>query len=272
MMANNRTGILGCWLVAGIALIAASAAAEGPASSSIWDMTRQDQRDWIIKVSGGASYADLDGWFDVDHAFGTTRVRDEDLNLDNDWNGWVEVDLQLFKKHHLRATAIPMKFKGKRELDAVLNIGPIALPINETLETVLRTDTYELAYMYDFYLGDWVTLSPLLHLAGVHGKFDIEAKDSNNDWKESQWLPVFAVGMRAEFHLLPRLQVFGEGKGITIGKKATYWDAQAGLEIWPLKWVSIIGTYRWIDYDVDWDNLVLNARMEGPFIGASIRW
>jgi hypothetical protein len=275
-MMTRHVWFLVYWLAAVAVLTAAPTAfAEGPddsGSRGFWAIERDDQRDWIIKIAGAAFWQDIEGHLNVETSVGGVRVSDKTLGLDDNFSGFAEVDLQLFRKHHLRVAAIPMSFKGTRKLDETLEIGGVVLPLQERVETKLKVNTYELSYRYDFYLGQWVTLAPLIQVSAVDGGYDIEAENTGFDWKESQWLPVPAVGLRAEFHLLPRLQVFGEGKGFTIGDKFTVWDVQGGVEIFPIRWFSVLAGYRVIDYDVDWDELVINSRFQGPFVGGALRF
>ena len=255
------------WVVGALCVLIASSASAG-----FWDIEREDQRDWYVKIAGGAFWQDIDGSFKVETNLGGVRVTDQTLDLEDATNGFVEVDLQLFRKHHLRVAIIPIRFEGTRVLDETLEIGDITLPLMERVKTEITADTYELSYRYDFYFGKWVTLSPLISVAALDASYDIEAKNLGRKWRNQQWLPVPAIGLRAEAHPLSRLNIFTELKAFTIGKKATMWDLQGGLEIFPIRWFSVLAGYRVIDYDVDWDDIVIDARFKGPFVGGAFRF
>lgn len=241
-------------------------------SRSWWSVDHDDHRTWTLALSGGVYEQKLSGKVQVDTDFGDAFVDVDILNLDKDTNGWGEVDLQLFQKHHLRLSFVPIKFDGDTVLSQTIEFGGDTFEISDRVSSTLKMNTYELSYRYDIYLGKWLTLSPLIQVSAIDGEVEVRDQTLGLGAKESQWVPVPALGVRAEFYPLARIGVFAEGKGFTIGNPATMWDVQGGVTVHLLRWLALRGSYRVIDYDVDYQGYKVDARIKGPFAGATIRF
>jgi len=85
-------------------------------------------------------------------------------------------------------------------------------------------------------------------------------------------VPLPELGVRLELFPLARLSIFGEAKGFTIGSKASEWDASGGIKLFVNRHFYVEGSYRAIDYDVDWLGVVIDTRFHGPFVGAVLRF
>jgi len=261
--------------VAMAALLLVCGGAPGAAaddSRSWWSVDHDDHRTWTLSLSGGVYRQKLSGDVNLETAFGDAFVDVDVLDLDDDTNGWGEVDLQLFQKHHLRLAYIPIKFEGDTLLTQSIEFGGETFEISDRVSSELRMSTLELSYRYDIYLGRWVTLSPLIQVSAIDGRVKVRDDTLGLEADESQWVPVPALGLRAEFYPLARIGIFAEGKGFTIGDPATMWDVQGGVTLHLLRWLALRGSYRVIDYDVDYQGYKVNARVQGPFVGATLRF
>ena len=85
-------------------------------------------------------------------------------------------------------------------------------------------------------------------------------------------MPLPELGLRLEIYPFARLAIFGEAKGFTIGSKATEWDAGGGVKLFLNRHFYVQGSYRAIDYDVDWFDVVIDTRFQGPFVGGGLRF
>jgi hypothetical protein len=233
-------------------------------------MDFEDHRSWKIDLAGGGFNLDADGRVGFETAGGNITFDVNALGLNDITSGWGTVDLQLIQKHHLRFHFLPLKYDG--DVSFIVNIPPrnpvISFP--DRLESTAKLYTYQLSYLYDIYLGKHLTISPLLTLTIVDAKLDIRDQTSRLSFNESQVVPFPEIGLRIEAYPLARVGLFAEGKGFTVGHKATEWDAQAGVSLHVNKHFFLSGSYRVIDYDVDWFGIVIDTRFKGPFFGAHV--
>jgi len=66
--------------------------------------------------------------------------------------------------------------------------------------------------------------------------------------------------------------VFAEAKGFTIGSPGTMWDVRGGLRLHPIRNFFLSGSYRVLDYDIDYLDVEVDVRIQGPFVGATLRF
>lgn len=242
------------------------------ATASWWEVDHEDHRNWLISLSGGAFRQDIDGDVAIETAFGNGHAGVDTLDLDHDTEPWAEIDLQLFRRNHLRLTYLPIEFEGDTALSMPIRFAGQDFESGDRVTSRLRMDTYELSYRFDFYVGKWLTIAPLVQVSLVDGRIDVRDETLDEGYEESQLLPVPAIGLRAEFYPLARIGVFGEGKGFTIGKRGSMWDVQAGIRLHLIKNFSLMGSYRLVDYNIDYLDVDANVRTQGPFAGATLRF
>jgi hypothetical protein len=256
----------GIWMIAALCL----AAAEAPAG--FWDMDFEDHRAWKIDLAGGGFNLDADGRVGFETGGRQITFGVDALGLDDITSGWGTIDLQLFRKHHLRFHFLPLRYDGDVFIATALPPEDPVFDFQDRVESTAKLYTYQLGYLYDIYLGKHFTISPLIILALVDAKLEIVDQTLILDWEESQLVPFAELGLRIAAYPFARLGLFVEGKGFTIGEKATEWDVMGGASVHVNKHFFVSASYRVIDYDVDWFDVVIDTRFKGPFFGAHLRF
>ncbi len=132
--------------------------------------------------------------------------------------------------------------------------------------------TYQLSYLYAFHIGKWLELAPSITLGVIDARIEIRDTTLGLGFDYSQAVPVPEIGLRMKIRPHPRLTLFGEAMGFTIGDKATVWDASAGLKFHVNRNLYLSVSYRAIDYDIDWFDVVVDTRYHGPFMGVGLRF
>lgn len=255
---------------AGLLLLLCSSVASAQAW---WQVSLQDHRDWWLSLSGAAARANLYGGFTLDTSKGDTRVDlDSDLGLDHDTTGWLEVDLQPFRGHHLRFEYMPTRFDATTYLSTTIIVDGEEYEIGDFVDSRLDIDQYSLAYRYDFALGSRILLSPLLDVSLVDVKGEISDRTLGLRASDRILLPVPYLGLRLELLPLSRLSLFALGKGMTIGKTATVWGAEAGGTLWLTRNLGVFGRYRVYDYNIRYSDARVDVRLDGPLAGATLRF
>ena len=258
-------------LCAGIAALGLpfSAAAEG----GFFDVELEDHRDWTLSVTAGAGSIDISGDARIDDRAGDTEISfNSTLDLKHTNAFWGEIDLQLFRGHHLRVGVTPMRFDGRTVLAATITIDGVEYEVGDQIDTKLRLDQYEVSYRYAFELGERVTLAPLLQVNVLDARFTVQDETSGITDRERAWVPVPSLGLRAEFFPHARPGLFGEAKGITLGSPGTFWELTGGASLHITRNLSILGQYRAADYDIDYLDVDADARLEGPYLAATLRF
>lgn len=271
-----RSGFLG--LVA-LALVPA-------ANAGLFDDYQDDglgyesHRTYFVKLETGATLLKLGGDLRLGGSSDSKLDLKDDLDLGDDKTYWARLDFQPFLRHHLRFTYTPMGFTGSSDLDPgdSFFVGGSAVPTGGKMNSDIRVNAYDFAYRWDaLYIGEQVTLSPIVGVSLLDGRARIKHKvlpsevtDVNES--ESFFVPIPTVGLRMEGFPLHRLGFYGEAKGMTIGNKATAWDAEVGFEFHLLNNVSLNGRYRYAVYDTDVSSLEFKTTLSGPYVGLGFRF
>lgn len=273
------------WLIlisgaVGFALPAAAVAPADPVesgsagrSSGFFAMDFEDHRDWSFDLGGGAMYLKPTGKVGFESTnLGNVIFGVRSLGLDREWTGWARAEWKFRKKHHLRFAFLPIDFDGDTFISVSLPKNDPVFTIGDRVDSEAKLYTYQLSYLYDFHLGKYVNISPSFTLGLIDAKIDIQDRTLGLGFHESQLVPLPEIGLRVEVFPCSRLSIFGEAEGFTIGDNATEWDASAGVKLFVNRHFYVEGTYRAIDYDVDWFDVVIDTRFHGPFIGGVLRF
>ena len=245
----------------------------GRAEEPWYSVHRGDHRDWTVSLTGGLSLLDLDGSGTVDEGLGDTNISlDGTLDLSGIESWWGEIDLQLLRGQHLRFAYTPMGFDGSEVLDTAIVVGGEIYDVGDLVDTDLKLDQYEISFRSEIWLGEYVSIAPLVQVTLVDASIEIEDKSQFISEKESALLPLPYLGLRAEVFPLARLGLFAEAKGFTIGSKGSVWDVSGGLSVHLTRNFSLMGRYRLSDYDVEYSDTEIDLSVGGLFLGTTVRF
>lgn len=238
-----------------------------------YSVYRSDHREWTLALTGGFALLDLDGEGTIDESVGDTDVSlDGTLDLEEFESFFGEIELQFLRGQHLRFSYTPMRFDGSESLGTAIVVDGVTYDVGDQVDSKLRLDQYELSYRSEFWLGEYVTLAPLLQVSLVDAKVSIDNETLGVSESEKALLPLPYLGVRGEVYPHARVQVFAEGKGFTIGKAGTIWDVSGGLALHLTRNLSILGRYRVSDYAVDFSGSEIDLRIAGPQVAATVRF
>jgi len=119
-----------------------------------------------------------------------------------------------------------------------------------------------------------VKLGTLLEAKGALIDISLDAPYLIPPIKESErfigGLPTVGAALDINPHKL--VNIFAEVSGIYAGKYGYFLDGEAGIKIIPIKYVSILGGYRILDFQVEDDPDLAQLRISGPFVGITLRF
>ncbi len=245
----------------------------GRAEEPWYSVYRGDHRDWTVSLTGGLSLLDLDGSGTVDEGLGDTSISlDGTLDLSGIESWWGEIDLQLLRGQHLRFAYTPMGFDGSEVLDTAIVVEGIGYDIGDLVDSDLKMDQYEISFRSEIWLGEYVSIAPVVQVTLVDAAIEIENQTLGISEKESALVPLPYLGLRAEVFPLERLGLFAEAKGFTIGSKASVWDVSGGLSMHLTRNFSLMARYRLSDYAVEFSDTEIDLSVGGLFLGTTVRF
>ena len=243
------------------------------AGESWFSVYRPDHRNWTVAVSGGYAFLGLEGDTTIDDSLGDSSVSlDGVLDLTELDTFWLEADVQLFRGKHFRLGYTPLTFDGSDALTQSIIVDGVTYDPGDVVDSELKLDQYELAVLWDFYLTEFVTVSPVMQVTLVDAAMDVSNETAAVSASEDQLLPIPYVGVKGEVYPLTRLSLFAEGKGMTLGSLASTWEIQGGMTLHITKNVAIEGKYRYLDYSFDFSDTELDLNLGGGYVGTAVRF
>jgi hypothetical protein len=199
---------------------------------------------------------------------------EDDLDIGDSEEIMVEAALR-FGSFRLTASYLPLNFSGTSALNRQINFGNETFDVNTTVEGEMDVDLYDLGltwYLLNFDdLPVRFQFGPELSVKVVDGEASIMDKTTGIREEVSGTVPAPTIGARARVGLADFLAVTGR-VGYTEYSDNSLLDADAQLEFSPIPFVGIFGGYRYLDLDVDEDDILIDATFKGPYGGAFLRF
>lgn len=245
----------------------------GGAEEPWWSVYRSDHRQWTLSLTGGLALLDLSGTGTIDESQGDTDIDFAGtLDLESLETLWGEADLQLFRGQHVRFAYTPMRFDASESLDESIEVDGVTYDIGDAVDSHLRLDQWELSFRSEFWIGEYVNVAPVVQVTLVDALIRLENDTQDIAEEEKALIPLPYLGLRAEVFPIPRLGLYAEAKGFTIGSRASIWDAMGGLSLHLTRNLSLTGRYRMAGYDVFFADSEIDLDVGGPYLGTTIRF
>lgn len=236
----------------------------------------QAMADEMVSLKAGYMSLTPDGKFaSTDSNVLNTEIDiEDDLDIDDSEEIMVEAALQL-GSFRLTASYLPLNFSGTSTLNRQINFGNQTFNANTTVKGEMDVDLYDLGltwYLINFDdLPVRFQFGPEIAVKVVDGEASITDKTTGVREEVSGTFPAPTIGARARVGLADFLAVSGR-VGYTEYSDNSFLDADAQLELSPIPLVGIFGGYRYLDLDIDEDDIFIDATFEGPYAGAFLRF
>ncbi len=211
---------------------------------------------------------------------GTLGYKGEPLDLKNDLNfgdksqvfARVKVELPLVLPN-VYFMATPMSFDGTGQVSRNITFGDITFIANETLQSKLTMDHYDLALYYPIPLLKTATLNTLSIEVGLdvrYIKFDSSITGSISGISSKNttlYIPMIYAGVLVR--PISSFSIEGEFRGFVEGTKH-YYDYIGRLKVMPFGPLFISGGYRSEQIKIDESDVRADVNFSGPFIEAGV--
>lgn len=245
----------------------------GRAEEPWWSVYRSDHRQWTLSLTGGLALLNLSGSGTMDRSQPDTDIDlAGTLDLSDLDTFWGEADLQLLRGQHIRFAYTPLRFDASEALDESIVVDGVTYDIGDQVDSLLRLDQYEISYRSEFWIGEYVSIAPVAQVTLVDALLRLENDTQDIAEEEYALIPLPYLGLRAEVYPIPRLGLFAEAKGFTIGSRASIWDAMGGLSVHLTRNFSLTGRYRMSGYEFYFADSEIDLDLGGPYVGATIRF
>ena len=232
--------------------------------------------DELFSLKAGYHQLTPDGEFAVSAGgfSGTPIDMDEDLNFDDSEDFYAEAALQL-GAFRLFAAYLPLEFTGSGTLSEDIVFNGETFTIGTRVDSAVELDVFEagLAW-YLINIDDLPTriqLGPELAVKYVDATLAVDENLTGRSESESVAVPIPTIGLRARIALGDYFGLSARA-GYLEYDKNSFLDADVQVEFSPLPLVGVFAGYRYVDIDVDEEDVLIDATLDGPFVGALIRF
>jgi len=227
--------------------------------------------DEIISLKGG--YYKLKPSGDIGVGGDVVDIED-DLGIDDDDGFFAEAALQL-GDFRLFTSYLPISFSGSSVLSTDIDFNGETFSVGNRIDSALDIDIYEAGLAWFLINLDDLPLriqvGPEVAVKYIDTRIEMKDKAIGIEESESVGVPIPSLGARARIAIADYLSVVGR-VGYLEYKGNSLTDIDAQVEYSPIPLVGIFAGYRYLDMDIDEDDLLLDAKFSGPHAGALIRF
>jgi hypothetical protein len=205
---------------------------------------------------------------------GTVIDLDDDLDIEEDDGYIVEAALQ-FGSFRLFAAYLPLKFSGDSLLTRDIAFNGETFVAGSRVESDVKIDIYEAGLAWFLVNIDdlpvRIQFGPEMSVKYIDAS--IELQDDTFDLNESEdsGVPVPSLGARARVSIADYLSMVSR-VGYLKYDGNSLMDVDVQAEFSPTPLVGLFAGYRYLDIDVDSNDLLIDATFSGPYAGAMVRF
>lgn len=231
----------------------------------------------IVEFEGRYWFADMDA--KIKFQSGSLPATDvdfkDDLGVDLENAPGVRITFGLPLNNKIRLAYTFLRFEGDTTLSQSINFGGSTFSANTQVEGELEVHYGRLAWIWQpIAVPGIFKVGPMLELKGVVLHSSIEARNATPSTKETEDLGLILPTIGAALDFTPHrlFNLFAEVSGLPAGSLGYVVDAEVGLRIIPLPFLTISAGYRYFGVKIEHDDDSGRAKFFGPFVGASVRF
>ncbi|MEW6215806.1 MAG: TIGR04219 family outer membrane beta-barrel protein [Nitrospirota bacterium] len=203
---------------------------------------------------------------------------DRDLKYDKETKvfGRLKVDMPLVLPN-IYIMATPMKFESdKGQKDVTFSFGGQTFTASVPFTSKVQLDHYDIAFYYGVPFLKTATLGKLNAEIGINAriidfKAEVNQPTTGLSASKSTTIPVPMVYVGVQLKPISLIAIEAEARGIAYSSNH-YYDFIGRLKIKPAGPIFIAGGYRYEDIKIDYNDILSEVKIKGPFVEAGIEF
>jgi hypothetical protein len=230
--------------------------------------------DYNIEVEGRYWRPNLDATIKiVENDIGTDFNAVDDLGFDDEKGfGEGRVQIKIFNRHKFNFSYLPMKWDGDQVLTRTIQFSGQTYPVGTRVQSEADMKFFKGGYELDFIVSNYGFLGGTLDLMITDVHVQLRAPSLALDEKEDLTVPIPMVGLIARITPIKWVNLSAKASGLPLGSYGHVFDAEAYLEINPIKYVGISAGYRYFSFLAKYDDNRLDFKLDGPFAALKVRF
>ncbi len=230
--------------------------------------------DYNIEAEGRYWYPKLASKIKVvESSIGTEFDAVSDLGFDEKKGfGEGRVQIKFFNRHKFNFSYLPMKWDGDKVLTETIQFAGQTYTAGTRVQSQADLKFFKGGYELDFIVSDFGFLGGTLDVMVADVNVQLKAPSLALDEKEGFTLPIPMVGLIARITPIKWINLTAKASGLPMGSYGHVFDAEAYLEINPIKYVGISAGYRYFSLLGEYDENKLEFKLDGPFAAVKVRF
>ncbi len=209
----------------------------------------------------------------VESGIGTEFDAVNDLGFD-ERKGFGEGRLQIkiFNRHKLNFSYLPLKWDGDKVLSRTIQFSGQTYTAGTRVQSEADLKLLKGGYELDFIASKYGFLGGSLDVMVTNAHVQLKAPSLTLDEKEDFTVPIPMVGLIARIMPIKWVNLTAKASGLPMGGYGHAFDAEAYLEINPIKYVGISAGYRYFSFLGQYDENKVDFKLDGPFAALKVRF
>jgi hypothetical protein len=209
----------------------------------------------------------------VDSDIGTDVKLVEDLGFDRKEDfGEARGQIKFFGKHKFNFSYLPLKWDADTTLTRTIEFNGQTYTAGTRVQSKLDLKMFKGGYEYDLIASRLGFLGFTLDVLLADTFVQLKAPDLAVDEKYDATVPVPMIGLSGRVIPIKWVSLTGKISGLPMGGYGYILDAEASLDINPVKYVGISFGYRLLRMDLEYDDNKADFKLDGPFAALKVRF
>lgn len=196
-----------------------------------------------------------------------------DLGIDDE--PLADLRLALFTGPHstLRITYTRASYEADTIIGRAIEFNGVTYPAGARVVSELDLHYARLGWLWRLpVIPGKLRVGPILEAKAFVARATLEAPATAPPLQETERFAIVipTAGLAFDLRPHPRVELFAEVSGLTLGDRGHVVDAEAGARISLVKFLAITGGYRFFDVRGEEDASFARLRLAGPFVGLTV--
>jgi hypothetical protein len=209
----------------------------------------------------------------VDNGIGSEINPVDDLGMEAT-KGFGEGRLQVkfLEKNKFNFSYMDLKWTATKNVSKTIYFNGLTYPAGTQVESRLEAKTLKGGYEYDFLVGEHGFLGVTADVIFSDASMELNARSLNQDEiaQDNLILPLFGVNSRLV--IVKWVSLSGKVSGLPMGSHGYFLDAEASLDLNPIKYLGISVGYRYLKAHLSYRDDKSNLTFDGPFASVKLRF
>jgi len=209
----------------------------------------------------------------VDDDIGTDIKLVDDLGFEEKKDfGEVRGQIKFFGKHKFNFSYLPLKWDGDNILTETIEFDGQTYTAGTRVQSKLEMKMFKGGYEYDLIASRYGFLGFTFDVLLADTFVQLKAPALALDEKYDATVPIPMIGLSGRVIPIKWVSVTGKISGLPMGGVGYILDAEASLDINPVKYVGISVGYRFLRMDLEYDDNKADFKLDGPFAALKVRF